>query len=43
MANKKLIPEKEQREQAKEAGYAIGEEYRRRLIAWLKKVFGFGR
>jgi len=36
----KIIPSKEERKASSEYGYQLGEEYRRRLIAWIKKLFG---
>ncbi len=35
----KIIPEKEQMEAAEDFGYELGVMYRKRLIAWLKKLF----
>ena len=35
-----IMPTKEQRKVATEFGYNKGVEYRKRLIAWIKKLFG---
>lgn len=35
----KLMPEKEEKAQAVDFGYNLGVYYRKKLIAWLKRLF----